>query len=221
MTLLRVLVLALVVLPASGCGSRPGTIEGRAVSRGTAVAGAAVEVYLTSERGRVPSPFASAASGALSGQLQEGDLSATAPTDPVVVPASGYLDLGELVLHQVDAGLLTAKGGQRFEEPTATVLEGRVLDSGAKPRAGQFVFVYGDEGMIGRPEATVRTGTSGEFEISLPGGGKYYIGARSRSGGPRQPGEWAGRLTGTPDSGLEVLAGRRVKGLTIVMEQVW
>jgi len=172
-----------------------------------------------------PGPYRFAArrrrGGATSGYLQEGDLSATAPTDPVVVPANGYLDLGDLPLHEVDAVRLAAKGAQGFQEPTTTVLEGRVLGPDAKPRAGEFVFVYRDEGMIGRPETMARSGASGEFSLSLSGGGKYYIGARSRHGGPRQPGEWAGKLAGTPDSGLAVLAGRRVKGLTIVMEQVW
>ena len=77
-------------------------------------------------------------------------------------------------------------------------------------------------GLLGsRPETVARTDENGGFAVELPGGGKYYLGARSRHGGPRQPGEWAGKLAGTPDSGLEVLDGRIVKGLTIVMEQVW
>lgn len=344
---------SILVLAASGCGARPGNIEGRAVSRGTAVAGATVEVYLSGGRGRESVPFSTASTGAdgsfrlelpagsywvwvkdlastqgprrlaeyagnpvnlaagtarplgeielhavgasressaspgvgvrgrvlyaglpagetavmiydaastrlsgpgyvalartdaegrfqidlapgpyrfaarrrrggaTSGHLQGGDLSATASMDPIVVPADGYLDLGDLPLHEVDAARLAAKGAQGLQEPATTVLEGRVLDSEARPRIGQFVFAYRDEGMIGRPESMARTGVDGEFALSLPGGGKYYLGARSRHGGPRQPGEWAGKLAGPSDSGLAVLAGRRVKGLTIVMEQVW
>jgi hypothetical protein len=172
-----------------------------------------------------PGPYRFAArrrhSGASSGFLQAGDLSAVAPVDPIVVPPAGYLDLGDLALHEVDAVLLPAKGAREAPAPSATVLEGRVLGPESQPRAGQFVFAYRDEGMIGRPETMVQSGADGAFALSLPGGGKYYLGARSRHGGPRQPGEWAGKLAGTPDSGLEVLAGRRVKGLTIVMEQVW
>lgn len=351
----RVLGVAVVLatLVVSGCGSRPGGLEGRAVSGGAAVPGATVEIYLSSGRGRESAPFATAATGengsfrlelpagsywvwvkdlsssqgprrlaeypgnpvhlaagatrslgeielhaagrpqeaaaapgagvrgrilhagapaaetavmiyeaasarlagpgylalvrtdadgrfqidlapgsyrfaarrrqggATSGYLQAGDMSATAPIDPIVVPASGYLDLGDLPLHEVDAARLAAKGAQGDREPAATVLEGRVLGPDGKPRPGQFVFIYRDEGMIGRPEAMARTGADGEFALSLTGGGKYYIGARSRHGGPRQPGEWAGKLAGAPDSGLAVLDGRRVKGLTIVMEQVW
>ena len=116
--------------------------------------------------------------------------------DPIVVPASGYLDLGDLPLHEVDAGRLAAKGARGPQESATTVLEGRVLGPDGKPRAGQFVFVYRDEGMIGRPESMARTGADGEFALTLSGGGKYYIGARSRHGGPRQPGEWAGKLAG-------------------------
>jgi len=354
-TMNHVLAVAIVLagLVAPACGSRTGSIEGRAVSRGAAVAGATVEVYLSAERGRESAPFATAAtgengsfrlelpdgrywvwvkdlastegprrlaeyagnpvqlaagqarqlgdvelqavgktqqsdaapgtgirgrvlhagepagetavtvyeagstrltgpgylalartdsegrfqidlapglyrfaarrrrSGAASGYLQEGDLSATSPGDPIVVPADGYLDLGDLVLHEVDSGRLATAGPRGGQEVSATRLEGRVVGRDGKPRAAQFVFVYRDEGMIGRPEAMARTDYTGGFSVSLPGGGKYYLGARSRHGGPRQPGEWAGKLAGTPDSGLELLAGRSVKGLTIVMEQVW
>ena len=349
----RALSVGILILVVAGCGSRPGSIEGRAVSRGGAVAGATVEIYLSGGRGKESSPFAAAATGAdgsfrlelpagsywvwvkdlastqgprrlaeypanpvqlaagatqslgevelhavgmsresvaapgvgvrgrilhdgapagetavmiyaaastrlagpgyialvrtdsegrfqidldpgpyrfaarrreggaTSGYLQAGDLSATAPDDPIVVPEGGYFDLGDLLLHEVDAGRLAAKGARGVQGATATVLEGQALGPGMKPRAGQFVFVYRDEGMIGRPESMARTGDNGEFELTLSGGGTYYIGARSRHGGPRQPGEWAGKLAGTADSGLAVLDGRRVKGLTIVMEQVW
>lgn len=351
--LLHALPVGILTLALAGCGSRPGSIEGRAVSGGTAVAGATVEIYLSAGRGKEPAPFAAATTaadgsfrlelpagsywvwvkdlfstegprrlaeypgnpvqvaagtaqrlgelelhavgtpretaaapgagirgrvlhagapagetaimiydaastslagpgyialarsdaegrfqvdlapgayrfaarrrrgGATSGHLQQGDLSVTAPAEPIVVPAHGYLDLGDLLLHEVDAGKLAAKGAQGFQESTTTALEGRVLGPDATPRAGQYVFAYRDEGMIGRPESMARTGPDGEFSLALSGGGKYYIGARSRHGGPRQPGEWAGKLAGASDSGLVVSAGRRVKGLTIVMEQVW
>jgi hypothetical protein len=160
-------------------------------------------------------------SGTSSGYLQQGDLSATAPEDPLVVPADGYRDLGDLALHEIDTARLAAESSQGFQPASTTAVEGRVVGPDGKPRAGQFVFVYRDEGMIGRPETMARSAGDGTFTLSLPGGGTYYLGARSRHGGPRQPGEWAGKLVGTPDSGLEVPAGRRVKGLTIAMEQVW
>jgi hypothetical protein len=353
MRLTLVLNFIFAALVTTGCGSRPGSIEGRAVSRGAAVAGATVEIYLSGERGREATPFATAAtggdgafrlelpegrywvwvkdlagtegprrlaeypdnpvqiaggrtrglgdielraasrtqesvaapgtgirgrilhagepavettvmvyeagstrltgpgylalartdaagrfqidlapgayrfaarrrrSGAASGYLQEGDSSATVPQDPIVVPPDGYLELGDLTLHEVDAGRLAAAGSPGLKEAAAIRLEGLVVGRDGKPRPSQFVFVYRDEGMIGRPEAMARTDATGGFSLSLPEGGKYYVGARNRHGGPRQPGEWAGKLAGRPDSGLEVLSGRKVKGLTIVMEQVW
>jgi hypothetical protein len=226
---------------APGVGIRGRVLHAGAPAGETAImiyAGASVRLtgpgYIalarTDEAGRfqidlAPGPYRLAArrrhGGATSGYLREGDLSATAPTDPIVVPMQGYLELGDLLLHEVDAKRLAATGAQGAREPATAALEGRVLGPDAKPRAGQFVFIYRDEGMIGRPEMMVRSGPDGGFVLSLPRGGKYYLGARSRHGGPRQPGEWAGRLAGTSDSGLEVLGGSRVKGLTIAMEQVW
>lgn len=159
--------------------------------------------------------------GRSSGFLRAGDYAATPHEDPLTVPADGYVDLGDLALHAVDRERLAAEELRGFQPATGTLVEGRVVDRGGKPRARQFVFAYTDEGMIGRPQAVATTGPDGSFSLSLPGGGRYYFGARSRSGGPRQPGEWVGKLAGMPDSALEVPAGRRVRGLEIVMEEAW
>lgn len=158
--------------------------------------------------------------GAATGFLREGDLSVVPFEKPVRVDGS-YLDLGDLELHEVDRARLAAETARGHQGDSDTAVEGSATGPDGKPRPGQFIFVYRDEGMIGRPEAVTSTGAAGAFRLALPGGGKYYFGARSRYGGPRQPGEWVGRLAGRPDSSLEVAAGRTVKGLTIVMEQVW
>lgn len=159
--------------------------------------------------------------GGAAGFMRAGDYSGVPKEDPVTVTAGGYADLGDLVLHDVDRERLAAAAGRRFQEESGTVLEGVVVGPDGKPRAGQFVFVYRDEGMIGRPDAVIDTAPDGSFTLYLPAGGKYYLGARNTYGGPRKPGEWTGKLAGAADSALEVIAGRRVKGLTIVMEQGW
>lgn len=159
--------------------------------------------------------------GAAMGFLQEGDLSAVPFAEPVRVEEGSYLELGDVELHEVDRARLAAESARGHQAVSDTVVEGVATGADGKPRPGQFVFVYRDEGMIGRPEAVTSTGAGGAFRLALPGGGKYYFGARSRYGGPRQPGEWVGRLSGRPDSSLEVAAGRTVKGLSLVMEQVW
>ena len=141
--------------------------------------------------------------------------------DPVRVEEWRYLDLGDLELHEVDRERLAAESARGHQGGADTVVEGVATGPDGKPRPGQFVFVYRDEGMIGRPEAVTSTDARGAFRLALPGGGTYYFGARSRYGGPRQPGEWVGRLAGRPDNSLEIAQGRAVKGLAIVMEQVW
>jgi hypothetical protein len=75
--------------------------------------------------------------------------------------------------------------------------------------------------MIGRPELMAVSGRDGAFAVELPGGGTWYLGARSTMGGPRQPGEMAGRLSGSTDSSVAVRAGERKSGLVIRMEVVW
>jgi hypothetical protein len=159
--------------------------------------------------------------GAVTGFLREGDLSAVPFADPVRIEAGSYLELGDVDLHEVDRERLAAEAARGHQGVSDTTVEGVATAPDGKPRPAQFVFVYQDEGMIGRPEAVTTTDAAGAFRLALPAGGTYYFGARSRYGGPRQPGEWVGRLAGRPDSSLEVAAGRPVRGLVIVMEQVW
>ena len=57
--------------------------------------------------------------------------------------------------------------------------------------------------------------------LNLAEGGKYYLGARDRFGGPRQPGELVGKLAESPDSSVEITVGEVVEGLRITMEEMW
>ncbi len=158
--------------------------------------------------------------GGAAGFLQQGDLSAEHKGNPVTVVGGAYTDIGALALHPVDVKRLA----ERERERTAgapTVLAGVVTGPDGNPVAGQHVFIYRDQGMIGRPELMAVSGGDGSFVVSLPGGGTWYLGARSTMGGPRQPGEMAGRLAGSPDSSVSVRAGERKTGLVIRMEVVW
>ena len=75
--------------------------------------------------------------------------------------------------------------------------------------------------MIGRPYHLTTSDGEGGFVLNLAGGGTYYIGARERFGGPREPGELVGRLADPPDSSVEVAGGTALEGLEIVMEEMW
>lgn len=159
--------------------------------------------------------------GEMMGLLREGDLSAEYDGNPVTVREGEYADLGSLPLHRLDRTKLSGQAARYYQPLSSTLLEGRTVGPGGKPLRGQFVFAYRDQGMIGRPDFITTSMEDGSFVINLPAGGTYYVGARSRYGGPRQPGEMIGRLDGSPDSSVEVPEGKPVKGLTIHMQEVW
>lgn len=156
--------------------------------------------------------------GSAAGFLRPGDLSGERPT-PVAVASGKYADAGDLQLHGVDAGRLAERARGGASSPTR--LAGTVTGPDGKPLAGQHVFVYRDQGMIGRPEMMAVTREDGSFTFDLPDGGTWYLGARSTMGGPRQPGEMAGRLTGSPASSVTVRTGEARGELVIRMESVW
>jgi hypothetical protein len=159
--------------------------------------------------------------GAAAGFLRAGDLTGEFAGNPVAVAAGAYTDMGDLPLHTVDPQRLAETERERRGEGSATALAGTVVGPDGKPLAGQHVFLYRDQGMIGRPELMAVSGKDGSFAVELPGAGTWYLGARSTMGGPRQPGEMAGRLSGSADSSVTVRAGERRRGLAIRMEVVW
>jgi hypothetical protein len=159
--------------------------------------------------------------GELMGVLREGDLTAEYEGNPVEVTSGSYRDLGTIPLRLVDSARLAERTARGLPSPSPTRLKGKVIDTGGKPLAGQFVFVYRDQAMIGRPDFITTSAGDGTFAVDLPGGGTYYVGARNRSGGPRQPGEMVGRVEDSADSSVQVEEGSEREGLAITMEAVW
>jgi len=159
--------------------------------------------------------------GEMMGLLREGDLSVEYEGNPVAVLEGEYTNLGPLTLHRLDREKLAGQAALYYESASSTLLGGRVIGPDGKPLKGQFVFAYRDQGMIGRPDFITTSVEDGSFVMNLPAGGTYYVGARSRYGGPRQPGEMIGRLDGSPDSSVKVPEGKQVKGLTIHMQEAW
>ena len=159
--------------------------------------------------------------GGAAGFLRQGDFTGEHEGNPVAVAVGAYSDIGDLVLHEVDRSRLAEEAGRRAGGGSSTRLAGKVVDPDGKPLPGQYVFLYRDGGMIGRPLMVTESEEDGTFSFDLAAGGRYYIGARSTIGGPRQPGEMAGRLSGSPDSSVEVKEGETAAGLSIAMEEVW
>jgi len=157
------------------------------------------------------------ASGRDFGALTPGDL---VDTKPVEVIQGSYTDVGTLHLRPADLSLW--QGREPSAPASATSVSGRVVGSDGTPVAGIRVLAFRESRMSGKPEAlSSPTGPDGEFRIDLPGGGTFFLGARSRLGGPAEPGEKIGSYRGTDGAGVSVSAGQAVGGISIPVEEVW
>ncbi len=156
-------------------------------------------------------------SGAAQGALSPGDRVAEAV---VRVEAGRYAPAGTLVLRPVNEN--TWRTVHRASPPGDTWIEGVVVDAQAQPQAGIRVLAFRDPRMAGRPDAvSAPTGPDGRFRVYLPSPGTYYLGARSRIGGPAEPGEKTGAYRGPEGRGVRVMRGDRVEGVTIIVEELW
>lgn len=157
------------------------------------------------------------ASGRDFGAPAEGDAVASAPVD---VRPGAYAQVGTLTLRTVDPQVL--RGQVPASPPTGTALAGRIVDGGGGAAAGVRVLAFTDGRMSGKPVAlSAPSGPDGSFLLYLPGEGAYFLGARSRLGGPAEPGERVGAFRGADGSGVRVAQGDVRQGVTIVVEEVW
>ncbi|MBI5441951.1 MAG: hypothetical protein HY900_12155 [Deltaproteobacteria bacterium] len=157
------------------------------------------------------------ASGDDSGDLTPGDRTAAVPVE---VAAGRYSDAGSLRLHPVDRTVRQhmTRGSPR----TATSVLGRIHAEDGRPVNGVRILAFRDPRMAGKPLAlSAPSGSDGRFSLFLPGGGTYYLGARSRLGGPAEPGERVGAYRGETGAGLVVREGQVVGGVEISVEEVW
>lgn len=139
---------------------------------------------------------------------------------PVTVEEDEYVMVGELALHPVDEILWAEVTGTMGDSPTT--LSGAVVETDGSPARGVRVLAFLDGRMSGKPAAvSPATGGDGVFTIQLPRGGSYYLGARSRLGGPAAPGEKLGQYRGPGGEGQPVKSGEAVTGIEITVEEVW
>ncbi len=168
-----------------------------------------------------PGPYTLAArwrqTGESHGALEPGDrVAETAvevkPPGPVAVPP--------LELRPLDP----AVWGQTLRATPAadTWAEGTVTDAAGRPVAGLHVLAFTDPRMVGKPAAlSAPTDPAGRFRVYLPGPGRYWFGARSRLGGPAEPGEKVGAFRGEDGTGVEVAEGQHRQGIRIEVEEMW
>lgn len=156
-------------------------------------------------------------SGADAGVLAAGDRVASASAE---VATGRYADVGTLRLRALDPARL--RSTRQGSPPSATQASGTVTDAEGKPLADVRVLAFRDARMAGKPVAVAApTAADGRFTVYLPGGGTYYLGARSRVGGPSEPGERVGAYRGEDGGGLRLTGGQARRDLVIPVEEVW
>ena len=80
------------------------------------------------------------------------------------------------------------------DEKTLTGFSGQITDADGNPAEGVRIQVYDHVQMSERPKfVSEKTGPDGRYQMLLPEGGTYYIGARDNFGGPPKLGDLYGR----------------------------
>jgi len=131
-----------------------------------------------------------------------------------------YREVGELVLAPLNEGRRIEQTASMGDSQTR--IEGVIRESDGSPAAGVRVLAFRDARMSGKPTAVSPiSGADGRFALPLPEGGKYFLGARSRLGGPASPGEKIGQHRGPDGGGLKIENGGALTGVEITVEEIW
>ncbi|MDO3378759.1 carboxypeptidase-like regulatory domain-containing protein [Geoalkalibacter halelectricus] len=226
----------------------PGTaVQGRVVGEAGPVEGAWVYVYMNEDAGlmgpsyaeavrtgaagsfRIPLPAGSyylaarqRGDGSRLGEPAPGDLNGVYGKNPVAVPLGQEVELEDLRVAAVDLDNRVLRRSEGKFASTDTAFTGRVVDGQGNSQAGIYVFAYLDRRMVGKPTyISEPSDAQGRFILYLTEGGTYYIGARSRFGGPLEPGERVGTYAGRADHGADIERGTQVSLGDLRVREVW
>jgi hypothetical protein len=137
---------------------------------------------------------------------------------------SAPLAAGTVALRTLDPRLLPARAWAGEEEGgEGLTLRGRIIDERGRPAAGMYAFLYPDYRMVGKPSAlSAPTGADGTYILKVPRPGEWYLGARSRFGGPVEPGERMGvyEVDGAR-APLLFPPGRKREAADMVAREIW
>lgn len=156
-------------------------------------------------------------SGQYSGPLQAGDFFGYYAQNPLV------LKEGEIARIGIDMVEVPQKierlAGKMFGQ---TSVRGRILNAVGSPVAGVRILLYQDSMMLNRPlYVSQPSDGNGEYVLSFPKGGTYFLAARDKLGGAPAPGELYGRYTGSQDSSVRIRTGQALQGIDFLVEEMW
>ncbi|WP_020674953.1 carboxypeptidase-like regulatory domain-containing protein [Geopsychrobacter electrodiphilus] len=156
-------------------------------------------------------------SGGMTGPLSAGDYFGYYAGNPVTIKDTQVLSLG------IDLVEVPQKVKQQADHLFGTTsIRGRVQNAVGTPVAGVRVLLYPDATMLNRPLYVSQPSTSkGEYVLSFPKGGTYFLAARNKLGGAPAPGELYGRYTGSQDSSIRIRNGQALEGINLLVEEMW
>ncbi len=151
-------------------------------------------------------------SGSISGPLRNGDMSGQMSKPILAGPGDRTgTDITLTVFRQ------GSEGDPKRILTTHTRIKGIVTDPDGKVLDGTHVFAYRGAFRPDPPDyLTPATGLDGQFEISLPWGGFYTIGARTGLRGKPRPEDSMG-FWGEKDQPREIKEGSVIDGVVIVV----
>jgi len=170
----------------------------------------------------VTSRFSTTSIGAGSdgmGTVSVGDLVGDYRLNPLQV-GSATVDLGRIELRSVDPDMWEQKQWAGVQGDFKVT--GLVLREDRSPMAGAYVFIYDDRRMVGKPVSiSAPTAGNGQYSVAVSRPGTYYLGARTRYGGPVEPGEFMGAWDEKGPRPV-ILAGEKTSAnCDIVVREVW
>ena len=153
------------------------------------------------------------------GSIQKGDMRGEFENNPLAV-TGGALNVGDIVLRSVDENQWKER---RWGSTTSNyTVHGTIVDESGSPVQGVFAFIYSDHRMVGKPDAiSAPSGSDGRYVVMITDPGTYYLGARSRFGGPVEPGEFMGAYDNDGIKPFELEPGNRDKSCDIIVREVW
>lgn len=155
------------------------------------------------------------------GLLREGDFSGEYKNNPVSVKNEGYMFVDTINIKLVDKKKVAEINEKGLVEEGRAKLSGIIVDRNGKPAKNVYVLLYDNPEMVGRPSIiSAPSNKDGKFLVVIKKQGKYYIGARSKIGGPAEPGELIGTYLGSSDKGVKIEEGKNVE-IKIEVHEVW
>ena len=223
--------------PAGGTG-----VAGRVVSVGAPVEGVSVFAYVRTDSAFRDPGFAASvptgtdgsfvldlppgdyyllarkrASGGIAGPMRKGDLFGYYPGNPVSVRAGGYRLLSIPATALKHRNVPSWSGSYKG----AALIEGKIVGTDGKPRAGVYAAMYDNPFLLNRPVfLSDVTGADGSFRLPVPVPGVYYLGARTGYGRAPGPGDLYGRFEGNPAHSVTLREGDHFEGIVITVKEV-